>query len=78
MKLTSTEAHFKDTAIEELKSGEAVQFLQDILPCKRPSSNPNVTHHIKLLSECYAADKGSSLTRSYVVILWEGFVGWAG
>lgn len=69
IQVTSSEPQFKDTAIVEFKSGEAVQFLRETLPCKRPSSNPNVVHHIRLLSELYAADKSSSLTQSYLTEL---------
>lgn len=69
IQVTSSEPQFKDTAIVEFKSGEAIKFLQGTLPCKRPSSNPNVVHHIQFLSELYAADKSSSLTQSYLTEL---------
>lgn len=69
IKVTSVEAQFKDTAIVEFTSGGPIQFLQDVLPCKRPSRNPDVTHHIQLLSELYAANKSSSVTQSYLTEL---------
>lgn len=69
IQVTSSEPQFKDTAIVEFKSSEAVQFLRGTLPCKRPSSNPNIVHHIRLLSELYVADKSSSLTQSYLTEL---------
>lgn len=53
----------------EFKSGETIQFLQSTLPCRRPTSNPNVTNHIQCLSDLYAADKGSTLTRTYLAEL---------
>ena len=69
IKIVSSEPQLKDSAIVELKSGETIQFLQDTLPDKRPSSNPNVSHHIQLLSDVYSADRGSSLTRNYLAEL---------
>ncbi|GAA6094911.1 uncharacterized protein LOC112847669 [Tachysurus ichikawai] len=69
--VTSAEAHFKNTAIVEFTSGEPVKFLCNDLPCKRMSSNPNVIHHIQLLSELYVGDKGSNLTHSYLAELWD-------
>ncbi|CAI5647747.1 unnamed protein product [Oreochromis niloticus] len=69
IKVTSTEAQFKNTAIVEFQSGEPVQFLKDSLPCKRQSHNPSVVHHIQLLSALYAADRGSCLTHSYLTEL---------
>ena len=69
IKIVSSEPQLKDSAIVEFKSGETIQFLQDTLPDKRPSSNPNVSHHIQLLSDVYSADRGSSLTRNYLAEL---------
>ncbi|XP_041913515.1 zinc finger CCHC domain-containing protein 18-like [Alosa sapidissima] len=69
IKVTSDESQFKDTAIVEFTSGETIQFLHEALPCKRPSSNPDVIHQIQLLSELYVADKSSSLTQSYLAEL---------
>lgn len=34
IKVTSSEARFKDTTIVEFKSGEPIQFLQSTLPCR--------------------------------------------
>lgn len=67
--MTSTEAQYKDTVIVEFQSGEPIRFLQGTLPCKRPTSNPNVTNYIQCLSELYTADKGSSLTHTYLAEL---------
>lgn len=58
IKVTSIEAQFKDAVIVEFQSGEPVLFLQSTLPCKRPTSNPDVTDHIQCLSDLYPADKG--------------------
>ena len=69
IKVTSDEQQFKNTAIVEFKSGEPIQFLRDSLPCKRTSSNPDVIHHIQLLSDLYAADKSSSVTYAYLTEL---------
>lgn len=64
--MTGTQAQFKDTVIVEFQSGEPLLFLQSTLPCRRPTSNPNVTNHIQCLSDLYLADKGSSLTQIYL------------
>ena len=69
IKVTSSEAQFKDTTIVEFKSGEPIQLLQSTLPYRRPTSNPNVTNHIQCLSDLYAADKGSTLTHTYLAEL---------
>lgn len=69
IKVTSSEARFKDTTIVEFKSGEPIQFLQSTLPCRWPTSNPNITNHIQCLSDLYAADRGSTLTHIYLAEL---------
>lgn len=69
IKVTSTEAQFRNTVIVEFQSGEPLLFLQSSLPCRRPTSNPNVTNHIQCLSDLYLADKGSSLTHTYLAEL---------
>lgn len=56
-------------AIVEFKSGEPIHFLQSTLPYKRPTSNPNVANDIRCLSDIYAADRGSTLTRTYLAEL---------
>lgn len=62
IEVSSTEAQFKDPAIVEYESGEAIEYIQDNLPCDRPTSNPDVIHHIQLLSELYTANSGSTQT----------------
>lgn len=52
IKVTSSEPHFKDTAIV------------DTLPYRRPTTNPNITNQLQHLSDLYAADKGSTLTHT--------------
>lgn len=69
IKMTSAEAQVKDTVIVEFQSGEPIRFLQSTLPCKRPTTNPNVTNYIQCLSDLYTADKGSSLTHTYLAEL---------
>ncbi|KAL6459344.1 hypothetical protein MHYP_G00328160 [Metynnis hypsauchen] len=69
VKVTSEEAQFKDTAIVEFATGEPIQLLQDNLPCQRSSRNPDVIHHIQLLSELYAAEKVSSISNTYLTEL---------
>lgn len=69
IKITSQDPQFKDSAIVEFKSGEPIEFLEDNLPCDRPSTDPNVVHRIQLLSELYASGKGSSLTSAYLTEL---------
>lgn len=66
IKVTSSEAKFKHTAIVEYHSGGAIDYLKDALPVNRPTSNPNTVHHIQLLSELYTADRGSTLTQTYL------------
>lgn len=66
IKVTSREAKFQNTAIVEYSSGGAIEYLKGALPVDRPTSNPNVVHHIQLLSELYTADKGSTLTETYL------------
>lgn len=66
IKVSSSEAKFKDTAILEYSSGRAIEYLKDTLPVNRPTSNPYVVHHIQLLSELYTADRGSTLTQTYL------------
>lgn len=69
IKVTSSEARFKNTAIVEFASGDPIQYLQRVLPCSRPTSDPNVTNNIQFLSDLYAADKGSTLTQTYLAEL---------
>uniref|UniRef100_A0A1A7ZSX6 CCHC-type domain-containing protein n=2 Tax=Nothobranchius furzeri TaxID=105023 RepID=A0A1A7ZSX6_NOTFU len=69
VKVTSHDVLFKDSAIVEFKSGEPIEFLLDTLPCDRPSSDPNVFHHIELLSKWYTTGRGSSLTSYYLTEL---------
>lgn len=66
VKIESSDADFKNTAVVEFQFGTAIQTLQSDLPCHRPSSDPNITHHIQLLSSIYTANVGSSLTQSYL------------
>ncbi len=66
IKVTSHEAKFKDTSIVEYSSGGAVEYLKDTLPYDKPSSDPNLIHHIQLLSDLYTADRGSTLTQTYL------------
>lgn len=66
VKIESSDADFKNTAVVEFQSGTAIQTLQSDLPCHRPSSDPNITHHIQLLSSIYTANVGSSLIQSYL------------
>ena len=69
IKVDSQDPKFKDSAIVEFKSGESIQFLQDSLPCDKPSSDPTVVHSIQLLSDLYASDRGSSITKAYLTEL---------
>ena len=69
VKITTDDPQFKDSAIAEFTSGESIEFISASLPCQRISSNPDVTHHIQLLSEVYVADKSSNLTDSYLAEL---------
>ena len=63
IKVTSSEV------IVEFKSGEPIHYLQSTLPCRRPTSNPNVTNNIQCLSDLYAADRSSTLTHTYLAEL---------
>lgn len=36
------------------------------MPVDRPTSNPDIIHRIQLLSELYTADRGSTLTQTYL------------
>lgn len=67
--VTSSQARFQNTAIVEYSSGLTIEYLKDTLPVDRPSSNPDVVHHIQLLSELYTADRGSTLTQTYLTEL---------
>ena len=69
LKVTSSETRFKNTAIVEFKSGDPIQYLQKVLPCSRPTSDPDVRNNIQFLSDLYAADKGSTLTQTYLADL---------
>lgn len=69
IELHSTAAKFRDSSIVEFSSGESLELLKDILPCKRPTCKLEVTHHIQLLSDLYTADQGSSLTQTYLAEL---------
>ncbi|TKS65786.1 Retrovirus-related Pol polyprotein [Collichthys lucidus] len=66
LKVTSKEAKFQNSAIVEYSSGGAIEHLKDTLPIDRPSSSPDIVHHIELLSELYTADRGSTLTQTYL------------
>lgn len=66
VKIDSSDANFKNTAVVEFQFGTAIQQLQSDLPCHRPSSDPNIIHHIHLLSSIYTANVGSTLTQSYL------------
>lgn len=66
IKVTSSEAKFQHTAIVEYSSGGAIEYFKNVLPVDRPTSNPNIVHHIQLLSELYTADRGSTLTQTYL------------
>ena len=66
IKVTSREAKFQNTAIVEYSSGGAIEHLKGNLPVDRPSSSPNIVHHLELLSELYTADRGSTLTQIYL------------
>lgn len=46
IEVTSDEPQFKDPAVVEFTSGKTIALLHDALPCKRPSSNPDVINHI--------------------------------
>lgn len=66
LNVTSKEAKFQNSAIVEYSSGRAIEHLKDTLPVDRPSSSPDIVHHIELLSELYTADRGSTLTQTYL------------
>lgn len=50
----------------EYSSGGAIEHLKDTLPVDRPSSSSDIVHLIELLSEQYTADRGSTLTQTYL------------
>lgn len=66
IKVTSSEAKFQRTAIVEYSLGRAIEYLKSVLPVDRDSSNPNIVHHIELLSELYTADRSLTLTQTYL------------
>lgn len=66
LKVTSREAKFQNSAIVEYSPGGAIEHLKDTLPVDRPSSSPDIVHHIELLSELYTADRGFTLTQTYL------------
>uniref|UniRef100_A0A3P9I1Z9 CCHC-type domain-containing protein n=1 Tax=Oryzias latipes TaxID=8090 RepID=A0A3P9I1Z9_ORYLA len=69
VKLSSSDPDFKNTAIVEFQSGHAVEALQERLPCQRPTSDPDVSHGIQLLSTLYSTKLTSDLTLSYLADL---------
>ncbi len=66
IKVISREAKFQNSAIVEYSSGAAIEHIKDTLPVDRPSSSPDIVHHIELLSELYTADRSSTLTQTYL------------
>ncbi len=66
IKVISREAKFQNSAIVEYSSGAAIEHIKDTLPVDRPSSSPDIVHHIELLSELYTADRISTLTQTYL------------
>lgn len=64
--IDSTDAVFQNTAVVEFKSGEAIEAIESVLPLNRPSSDPNITHCVQLLSSIYATNASSCLTQTYL------------
>lgn len=65
----SSDPDFKNTTIVEFQFGTAIEALQGELPCQRPTSDPNITHSVQLLSPIYSSKLTSDLTQSYLTEL---------